>query len=137
MIHGLGILSLGADLLDTGRYTPIDVVLQAGAVALAGYYLVARTDAEELVGKRHRLTGQRGRQKRAGVVVAIAGINPAGYLDTRKRFRSGELQVGVVLVVTQQDVEPRCPLLDEMALERQRLDQRVGHDDLERRHLVE
>ena len=37
----------------------------------------------------------------------------------------------------QKDLKKIRPLLDEMALERQRLDQRVGHDDLERRHLVE
>ena len=52
-------------------------------------------------------------------------------------FPNGQLQVGVVLVVAQEDVVFRDPLLDQVIFERQRFDDRVGHDDFQPLRLVE
>ena len=45
----------------------------------------------------------------------------ARHIDSRKALGEGQLDVGVSLVVAQQDVEARLLLLDEVILERQRL----------------
>ena len=47
-------------------------------------------------------------------------MQPPGDVDARILL-GGELDVGIGLVVAQQDVEARLPLLDEVVLERQRL----------------
>ncbi len=136
VFYRLGVLRLAADLLDTGRDTALDVVFETGPPAPAGDDLVAGPDAEQLVGERHRLARQGRRQERTGVVVAVAG-DPARHEHPRKRLGGGQLQIRIVLIIAQQDVEPRRALLDEVILERQCLDQRVGDDDLEPRHLIE
>jgi hypothetical protein len=68
--------------------------------------------------------------------VAVA-LDRARDQHARERLGGGELQVGIVLVVAQQDVVSRRPLLDQVVLERQRLHHRVGHDDRDARNLVE
>ena len=59
------------------------------------------------------------------------------HQHARKRFGRRQLQIRVVLVVAQQDVVARVALLDQVVLERQRLDDRVGDDDVEPRGFVE
>ena len=68
-------------------------------------------------------------QERAGVDIAVP-LHDARHQHARKRFRRRQLQVGVVLIVAQQDVVARRALLDQVVLERQRLDHRVGDDRL-------
>ena len=62
---------------------------------------------------------QIGREVRAEVGGAVLA-QAAGDVDARV-FLAGELDVGVGLVVAQQDVEARLVLLDEVVFERQRL----------------
>ena len=71
-----------------------------------------------------------------GVEAAVA-LDAARHEHARKRFVRRQLQVRIVLVVAQQDVVLGRALLDEVVLERQRLDDRVGDDDLEPGDLVE
>ena len=82
---------------------------------------------EQLVGQPHRPPGELGRQEGPGVEVPVA-LDGARDQHARERLAGGELQVGVVLVVTQQDVVAGRALLDQVVLERQRLHHRVGHD---------
>ncbi len=55
----------------------------------------------------------------------------------RKVFARRQLQIGIVLVVAQQDVVLGPTLLDEIVFERERLHDRVGDDDLDRRNLFQ
>jgi hypothetical protein len=57
--------------------------------------------------------------------------------NPRVRLPAGQLEVGIGLVVAQQDVVLGRALLDEVVLERERLDNRVGDDDLEPLGFVE
>ena len=88
------------------RDASLDVVLEARPAALAGDDLVARPDAEQPVRQRHRPAAERGRQKRPGVEVAVALHAPRDQ-HARKRLAGRQLQVGIVLVVAQQDVVAR------------------------------
>ena len=125
-----------ADRVDARRDAALDVVFEARPPALAGDHLVARPDAEQPVRQRHRLAREVRRQERTGVEAAVALDAPRDE-HARERLVGRELQVGIVLVVAQQDVVFRRALLDEVVLERQRLDDRVGDDDLEAGDLVE
>ena len=125
-----------ADGVDARREAAFDVVFQARTVALPGNHLVARPDAEQAVGQRHRLAREVGRQERSGEETAVL-LHAAGDEHARKRLVGGELEIRVVLVVAQQDVVFRRALLDQIVLERERLDDRVGEDDLEARDLVQ
>ena len=127
---------LGADLAHAGGDAAADVVLQARPGPIAGNHFVARPDAEQPVGQRHGPASELRRHERAGVVVVVLLDAPRDQ-DARERLARRELQVGVVLVVAQQDVVARRPLLDEVILERQRLDHRIGDDELEPRRFVE
>ena len=107
-----------------------------GRGALAGDHLVARSHAEQLVRQRHRPPRQRRGHERAGVEVLVA-LDAPGHQHAREGFAGRQLQVGIGLVVAQQDVVFRRALLDQVVLERERLDHRVGDDDLEPLRLVE
>ena len=128
--HRHPVLLLGADLGDARRDAALDVVLEARPRAAPGDHLVARADAEQPVRQRHRPARQLGRQERAGVEVARL-LDAARHQHPRKRLAGRQLQVRVVLVVAQQDVVLRRPLLDQVVLERERLHHRVGDDHLE------
>src|SRR5688500_20327599 len=64
-------------------------------------------------------------------------LDPPCDQDARKRLAGSELQVRIGLVVTQQDVVFRGSLLDQVVLEGERLDHRVGDDHLEARGLFQ
>ena len=100
----------------------------------AGDHLVAGADAEHLVRQRHGAARELRGQERAGIDVAVA-LDRARHQHARKRLGRRQLQVGIVLIVAQQDVVARRALLDDVVLERQRLDHRVGDDDFEARRL--
>ena len=72
-----------------------------------------------------------------GKLLEQVAFDPARHEHARKRLAGRELQVGIVLVVAQQDVVFGRPLLDQVVLERQRLHHRVGDDDLEMLCFVE
>ncbi len=67
----------------------------------------------------------------------VVPLHAPGDEDARESLAGRQLQIGVVLVVAQQDVVARRALLDQVVLERQRLHDRVGDDDLEALRLVE
>ena len=136
VLHRLPVTIGRAQRQHARRQAALDVVLQARPPALAGDHLVAGADAEQLVRQPHGAPGQLGGQERARVEVAIA-LHRARHQHARKRFTGGQLQVGVVLVVAEQDVVARRPLLDQVVLERQRLDHRVGDDDGEAGDVVQ
>ena len=54
-----------------------------------------------------------------------------------KRLGGGQLQVRIVLIVAQQDVVARRALLDQVVLERERLDHRVGDDHFEAHRFIQ
>ena len=89
--------------VDARRDAALDVVLEARPAALAGDHLVARADAEQPVRQRHRLAREVRRHERAGVEAAVA-LDAARHQHARKRLVGRQLQVGIVLVVAQQDV---------------------------------
>jgi hypothetical protein len=114
--------------VDAGRQTSFDVVLQARPLALAGDDLVARAHAEQLVRERHGLPGEVRRQEGTSVKAAVPLDAPRDQ-HSGKRLVGRELKVRVVLVVAQQDVVLGRPLFDQVVLECQCLDNRIGHDD--------
>ena len=136
VLHRHVVLLLRADRGDARRDAALDVVLEARPLAVAGDDLVARPDAEQPVRQRHRPARERRRHERAGVEAAVA-LDAARDQHARKRLVRRQLQVRIVLVVAQQDVVLRRALLDEVVLERERLDDRVGDDHLEAGDLVE
>ena len=133
---GHGVLLGAADGGHTRRQAALDVVLETRPRALAGDHLVARSNAKQLVRQAHRPPRELGRQQRTRVDVAVA-LDGARHQHTRKRLGRGQLQVRIVLVIAQQDVELRLTLLDQVVLERQRLDHRVGDDHLQPGDFVE
>ena len=84
----------------------------------------------------HRPSSQFGREERSREEVASLFDAP-GHEDSRKRFGCRQLEIGIVLVVPEEDVELGHALLDEVVLERERLHDRIGHDHLDRRDLVD
>ena len=136
VVDGLLILRLRADAVDARRDAALDVVLEARPRALAGDHLVARSDAEQAMRERHRAPRQPRRQERPGVDVLVALDAPRDQ-HPREPLSRRQLQVGIVLVVAKPDVVLRVPRLDDVVLERQRLDDRVGDDVLEAVDLLE
>ncbi len=67
----------------------------------------------------------------------VVALHPPRDQHPRKRLASRQLQVGIVLIVTQEDVVARGPLLDEVVLEGQRLHHRIGDDELQTLGIVE
>ena len=128
--------SVGTDRVDAGRDAALDVVFEARPPPLSGDHLVARAHPEQPMRQRHRLAGEVGRHERAGVEAAVA-LDAARDEHARKGLVGGELQERVVLVVAQQDVVFRRALLDQIVLERERLDHRIGDDHLEPDDLVQ
>ena len=135
-LHGFVILLLRTDRGDAWRQAAFDVVLEARPLAVAGNHFVARANPEQPMRQPHRPAGERRRHERAGIVGAVA-LDVSGHEHARERFVGRQLQVGIVLVVAQPDVVPWRSLLDEVVLERERLDHRIGDDHLEAGGLVE
>ena len=134
--HRRGVGVFTAERGDAGRDAALDVVLEARAAPLAGDHLVARPQAEQAMRQIDGAPGQPGWQERAEVGVLVL-LDPPRHEQARERLAGRQLQVGVALVVPQQDVVFRRPLLDQVALERERLGHAVRDDEGERLDLVE
>ena len=135
-LHGFVVPLSAADRRHAGRDAPLDVVLEARTLAHAGNHFVARSNPEQPMREPHRPARQRGGHERPGVKGAVA-LHMARDEHARERLVGGELEVRIILVVAKQDVIFGPALLDQMIFERQRLDDRVGDDDLEAIRLIQ
>ena len=79
------------------------------------------------VNQIHQPVCQAGREVRAEVQAAVLAQSPRG-INPWEPLADRELDVGVTLVVAQQDVEARLLLLDQVILKRQRFLVVVNHD---------
>ncbi len=107
--------------------------MQAGTRAVLKKRIAAIANQEQLLQVVERLA----HRAAAGIrpeVTPLAGARPAVETQPRKRMVGGDVDVGVALVVPQQDVEPRLVLLDQVVFEQQRLRFGVGHRHLDARH---
>ncbi len=113
---------------DAGAEAALDVVLQAGARMVARQIDLAAGDEEAAVDEVDQPMREVARKIRAEVGAAVF-TQAAGDEDLGIAVGEGDLDVGVGLVVAQQDVEARLALLDEIVLEREGL-MLVGHRDV-------
>ncbi len=120
----------------------LDLVQQARPRAVVEHRVLAGAQAEHLLHELDRLLHRPGVGVGAEIAVlaidgaaeigharvgwsqrghVIAGARPGGTCGGLAGTRAGDLQIGVALVVAEQDVEPRRKRLDEVILEQQRL----------------
>ena len=111
------------------------VVVEAGAL-LAVELRVANRHAEELRNHSQRPPGERGRQEGTEVEVPVR-LRPADQSDAGVLVFDRQLQVGIVLVVAEDDVVAGALPFDEVVLQHQRLDLGVGQDQVEIPHLLD
>ena len=113
---------------DAGAEAALDVVLQAGARVVAREVDLATGDEEAAVDEvdqaMREVAGEVGAEVGAAVLAQAAGDEDLGVAVAER-----ELDVGVGLVVAQQDVEARLALLDEVIFERERF-MLVGDGDV-------
>ncbi len=134
LAHRLGVLLL-ADFPAAGGAAPLDIVVQARALFadVLRKAPAARRQAENLQGLVHRLPD--GPAAHVGADVLGAVVRGAlGLRDARPR-PPGHADVAVPLVVLEQDVVFGGVLLNQAALEHQRLELAVGQDVLEPLHV--
>jgi hypothetical protein len=120
----------GGQAGDARAEAGLHVVVEAGPRQLAVDLDLAGADLE--VGARKVHQPARHVLAHEGSEVAMAVVaHPPRELDPRPRLAGGELDVGVGLVVAQQDVEARPQPLDEGVLEDEGLDLGGGHGVVE------
>ena len=110
-----------------------DLVQQAGARAVLEHRVLAGAQAEHALQQLDALAHRVGVRERAEMAVALL-FRPAVEAQAREGV-PGDHQVGVGLVVAEQDVVARREALDEIVLEQQRLGLRARGGDLDARHL--
>jgi hypothetical protein len=130
LAHGLVVGQLGGQPGRAGAEAAVHVVVQArprqGAVDLDP----ADPDLEQLLDQLDGLAGQPPGQERAVVLGAVVA-DAAGEGDAGELLLEGQLQVGIGLVVPQQDVVPGALALDPVVFEKERLGLRVRHHKLQ------
>ncbi len=104
---------------DAGAEAALDVVLQAGARMVAREIDLAAWNEEAAMDQVDETVGQVAGKVGAEVRAAVFAETP-GDEDLWIAVAEGELDVGVGLVVAQQDVEARLLLLDEVVFECER-----------------
>ena len=119
-----------ADVVDAGRAAALDLVLQAGSLAMGEHAVFAVADAKDLLHQRKALAHRGG----AGVgaqVTAVATLLPNTLeLERGVRVPIGDEDIGVRFVVAKQDVVRGPQLLDQGLLEQQRFGFATGNRDL-------
>ena len=118
------------DRRDAGRLAPVNLKLKAGTRAMAVELLATRAHAEDAVHQGRGLPPDVGRDVRPAIGALVLG-HLAHDVEARIRLAERQLQIGVVLVVTKEDVVERLVALDEVVLERQRLAFAVGDEDVQ------
>ena len=109
---------VGGQPFDARAQAAVDVILQARMRVVARQIDVAGRHLEMAVNEVHQPVRQVAGKVRAEVGGAVLA-QAAGDVDARIMFRR-QLDVRIGLVVAQQDVEARLPLLDQVVFERQR-----------------
>ena len=128
-IDVLAILRL-VDDADARRRAALDLVLQARPGSIPKITVLAVANQEQLLQLVERLAdgaGARVRTEIASFALACAAVK----LQARKRLVRRGIDVGVAFVVSQQHVETRFVLLDQVVLEHQRLGLGVDHRNLD------
>ena len=113
---GLG----GGESLDAGAEAAVNVVLQAGAGMIAREIDLATGQQKAAMNEFDHAVGEVAGKVRAVIGRAVLA-QAARDEDLGKAVGECELDVGVGLVVAQQDVESRLALLDEIVFEREGL----------------
>ena len=113
---------------DAGAEAAMNVVLQAGAGMVAREIDLAAGEEKAAMDEFDDAVGEIAGKVRAVVGGAVLA-QAAGDEDFGEAVGEGELDVGVGLVVAQQDVEARLALLDEVVFEGERF-VLVGDEDV-------
>ncbi len=121
---------LARDGQHAGGRAALDLVLQAGALAVVQHVVGAGAQLEVAVHHPQRLPARRRRVVGPEVVGAVVA-EPPGHLQARPLPVRVEPQHQEVLVVRELDVEARLVALDERVLEEQRLLLVAGDDRLD------
>ena len=119
VLDGAAVGVVGGETFDAGSPAAMDVVLETGARVVARQVDAARGDAEVAMDEVHQAMRQVAGEVGAEVGAAVLAQPPRDVYPREALF--GELDVGVRLVVAQEDVVAGLALLDEVVLERQRL----------------
>ena len=126
--HCLPVVLGRGEVLDARSQAALDVVLQAGPGMVARKIDLATRQEKAAVDQVDHPVRQVAGEK-GSVVCASVLAQPAGHKNLGVPVSQGQLDVGVGLIVAQQDVEARLALLDEVVFERQRL-MFVFHQDV-------
>ena len=126
--HGFGVSLRRGQPGDARPQASLDVVLQAGTRVVAREIDLAGRNQKVPVDEIDDAVGEVRRKIRT-VIDRTVAPQPARHVDARKALGRRELDVGIALVVAQQNVIARLLLLDQVVFERQRL-ALVGHDDV-------
>jgi hypothetical protein len=114
----LGVLLIRGQTFDAGSQATMDVILQAGMGVLAVEIHTTRGNLEVAMNKVDQPMRQVARKIRTIVGGAILPDSPR---DVHARiFLRRQFDIWIRLVIAQQDVETRLPLLDQIVLKRQR-----------------
>ena len=108
-----------ADQVHAGSAAAIDLVQQAGARAVLEDRVLAGAQQEDLLQDLHRLLHRPCAGKRTEVLVLL--VDCAAVIGHARIVAAGQLQVGIGLVVPEQNVEARLLRLDQVVLEQQGL----------------
>ncbi len=132
-------IRLGADQVHAGAGAALDLVQQAGPRAIVEHRVLTGAQAEHLLQQQDGFLHPPGIGKRPEVVVALFRRAPV-VRHTRKHLRArhpragcaaaGDLEVGVTLVIPEQDVVLRVLRLDEVVFQQQRLGLGAHHRGL-------
>ena len=115
--------------LHAGPEAAMDVVLQTRRFVNPAEIDLARRNLKEPVNKVHEPVRQIARKVRPIVRAAVLP-KPPRHIHSRKLL-SGQFDVGIGLVIAQQDVETRLVLLDQIVFERQRFFVVVDLDEID------
>ena len=124
LLVGLG----RGEAFDAGSQAAVNVVLQAGAGMVAREIDLATGQQKAAVNELDYAIGEVA-GKVGAVICGAVFSETSSDEDLGKAIREGELDVGVGLVVAQQDVETWLALLDEVVFEGEGL-VLVGHEDV-------
>ena len=121
---------------DARRHASLDLEFDAGALGLAVDVDFAGGQWKDLPDDLQRIAQRSGR--RIGPIVQRAVfLHAPDDREPRKIFFDRQAQVGILLVVPEDDVESRAVTLDQVAFEDQRFEDGSGDDGFEIGDLID